>query len=104
VQLVGAVPELATWFDQVRLTVAPSRFGAGIKGKVLDSSPPACPAPGWRPRWQAELPAPPRDAFAKRGAIGNREKCGSGVGRCDAAMAARRTIEEGRLAMSWHLA
>jgi hypothetical protein len=37
VQLVGAVPELATLFDQVRLTVAPLRFGAGIKGKVLDS-------------------------------------------------------------------
>jgi glycosyltransferase involved in cell wall biosynthesis len=37
VQLVGAVPELATLFDQVRLTVAPLRIGAGIKGKVLDS-------------------------------------------------------------------
>jgi hypothetical protein len=37
VQLVGAVSELATLFDQVRLTVAPLRFGAGIKGKVLDS-------------------------------------------------------------------
>ena len=35
--LTGAVPELATLFDQVRLTVAPLRFGAGIKGKVLDS-------------------------------------------------------------------
>ena len=37
VQVVGAVAELATLFDQVRLTVAPLRFGAGIKGKVLDS-------------------------------------------------------------------
>ena len=37
VQLVGAAPELATLFDQVRLTVAPLRIGAGIKGKVLDS-------------------------------------------------------------------
>jgi glycosyltransferase involved in cell wall biosynthesis len=37
VRLTGAVPELATLFDQVRLTVAPLRFGAGIKGKVLES-------------------------------------------------------------------
>jgi glycosyltransferase involved in cell wall biosynthesis len=35
--LVGAVPELSTVFDRVRLTVAPLRFGAGIKGKVLES-------------------------------------------------------------------
>jgi hypothetical protein len=31
VRLVGAVPELVTVFDQVRLTAAPLRFGAGIK-------------------------------------------------------------------------
>ncbi len=37
VQVVGAVSDLSTLFDQVRLTVAPLRFGAGIKGKVLDS-------------------------------------------------------------------
>jgi glycosyltransferase involved in cell wall biosynthesis len=37
VVLTGAVPSLATLFDQVRLTVAPLRFGAGIKGKVLES-------------------------------------------------------------------
>ncbi|WP_158929231.1 Hint domain-containing protein [Acidisphaera sp. S103] len=35
--LVGHVDQLAAVFDQVRLTVAPLRFGAGIKGKVLDS-------------------------------------------------------------------
>jgi autotransporter passenger strand-loop-strand repeat protein len=35
--LAGAVPELSTLFARVRLTVAPLRFGAGIKGKVLES-------------------------------------------------------------------
>lgn len=34
---VGPVRELAEVFDRVRLTVAPLAFGAGIKGKVLDS-------------------------------------------------------------------
>jgi autotransporter-associated beta strand protein len=35
--LAGSVPDLTTVFDRVRLTVAPLRFGAGMKGKVLDS-------------------------------------------------------------------
>jgi hypothetical protein len=35
---VGAVEDLgAAVFDRVRLTVAPLRYGAGVKGKVLDS-------------------------------------------------------------------
>lgn len=34
---VGYVPELATALDRVRLTVAPLAYGAGVKGKVLDS-------------------------------------------------------------------
>ena len=34
---VGHVPELAQLFDRVRLTVAPLAYGAGIKGKVLES-------------------------------------------------------------------
>jgi glycosyltransferase involved in cell wall biosynthesis len=37
VVLVGAVADLGSVFDRVRLTVAPLRFGAGVKGKVLDS-------------------------------------------------------------------
>jgi O-antigen biosynthesis protein len=37
IRFVGHVPDLATVLDQVRLTVAPLRFGAGLKGKVLDS-------------------------------------------------------------------
>jgi glycosyltransferase involved in cell wall biosynthesis len=37
IQFTGKVPDLATVFDRVRLTVAPLRFGAGIKGKVLES-------------------------------------------------------------------
>jgi hypothetical protein len=35
--LAGSVPDLTTVFDRVRLTIAPLRFGAGIKGKVLES-------------------------------------------------------------------
>jgi glycosyltransferase involved in cell wall biosynthesis len=34
---LGQVDDLASVFDRVRLTVAPLRFGAGIKGKVVDS-------------------------------------------------------------------
>jgi glycosyltransferase involved in cell wall biosynthesis len=34
---LGEVAELDTVFQRVRLTVAPLRFGAGVKAKVLDS-------------------------------------------------------------------
>jgi glycosyltransferase involved in cell wall biosynthesis len=37
IQFTGKVPDLAAVFDEIRLTVAPLRFGAGIKGKVLES-------------------------------------------------------------------
>lgn len=37
VKVLGHVPQLGTIFDQVRLTAAPLRYGAGVKGKVLDS-------------------------------------------------------------------
>nr|WP_272930669.1 glycosyltransferase [Acetobacter persici] len=37
VHIRGHIPDLSSVMDQVRLTVAPLRFGAGIKGKVLDS-------------------------------------------------------------------
>ena len=36
-QAVGQVPDLASVFDRVRLTVVPLAYGAGVKGKVLDS-------------------------------------------------------------------
>ena len=36
-RLAGQVEHLDEVFDHIRLTVAPLRFGAGIKGKVLDS-------------------------------------------------------------------
>ncbi|MEE3502592.1 Hint domain-containing protein [Acidiphilium acidophilum] len=36
-ELCGQVEDLAGFFDGIRLSVAPLRFGAGIKGKVLDS-------------------------------------------------------------------
>ena len=32
---VGHVADLGSWLEQVRITVAPLRFGAGVKGKVL---------------------------------------------------------------------
>ena len=34
---LGRVTDLSEIFDRVRLTVAPLRFGAGVKGKVIDS-------------------------------------------------------------------
>ncbi|MCQ9156675.1 glycosyltransferase family 4 protein, partial [Acidomonas methanolica] len=37
VTIMGHMPELRDVLDRVRLTVAPLRFGAGVKGKVLDS-------------------------------------------------------------------
>ncbi len=37
VEIVGQVDTLAEIFERVRLTVAPLRYGAGIKGKVLES-------------------------------------------------------------------
>jgi glycosyltransferase involved in cell wall biosynthesis len=37
VAVMAEVENLATVFDRVRLTVAPMAFGAGVKGKVLDS-------------------------------------------------------------------
>jgi len=37
VVVLGAAPSLATVFDQVRLTVAPLAYGAGVAGKVLNS-------------------------------------------------------------------
>lgn len=37
VEPVGSVDDLSEIFDRVRLTVAPLAYGAGLKGKVLDS-------------------------------------------------------------------
>lgn len=37
VRVLGHVPDLQSLFDASRLSIAPLRFGAGIKGKVLDS-------------------------------------------------------------------
>jgi glycosyltransferase involved in cell wall biosynthesis len=37
VRALGHVPDLEPWFGQLRLTVAPLRFGAGAKGKVASS-------------------------------------------------------------------
>jgi glycosyltransferase involved in cell wall biosynthesis len=37
VEVVGHAPELAPHFDAVRLSVAPLRFGAGVKGKLNTS-------------------------------------------------------------------
>ncbi len=37
VEVLGEVADLGRVFDRVRLSVAPLRYGAGVKGKVLDS-------------------------------------------------------------------
>ena len=37
VRYLGHVPDVGPWFDGLRLTVAPLRFGAGLKGKVVSS-------------------------------------------------------------------
>jgi glycosyltransferase involved in cell wall biosynthesis len=37
VVITGFVPDLAPWYDRCRLSIAPLRFGAGVKGKVLQS-------------------------------------------------------------------
>ncbi len=37
VEVLGRVPRLGPVWDRVRLSAAPLRFGAGLKGKVLDS-------------------------------------------------------------------
>jgi glycosyltransferase involved in cell wall biosynthesis len=34
---LGYVPSLNSVFERIRLTIAPLRYGAGLKGKVLDS-------------------------------------------------------------------
>ena len=35
--VTGMVPDLSPWFDQARVFVAPLRYGAGIKGKLIQS-------------------------------------------------------------------
>ncbi len=37
VRLLGQIPDIGPWLDQLRLTVAPLRYGAGAKGKVASS-------------------------------------------------------------------
>jgi glycosyltransferase involved in cell wall biosynthesis len=37
VRVLGHLPDIEPWFESLRLTVAPLRFGAGAKGKVASS-------------------------------------------------------------------
>ena len=37
VSYLGPIPDLDPWFDSLRLTIAPLRYGAGAKGKVVSS-------------------------------------------------------------------
>jgi glycosyltransferase involved in cell wall biosynthesis len=37
VRYLGHLPDLQPWFDSLRVTVAPLRFGAGAKGKIASS-------------------------------------------------------------------
>jgi glycosyltransferase involved in cell wall biosynthesis len=58
IEVVGPVDDLAAGLAETRLTVAPLRFGAGIKGKVLDSL--ACAVPCAMTEVAAEgIPLPP---------------------------------------------
>lgn len=44
VVVTGLVPDLTPYFDQARVLVAPLRFGAGIKGKLIESMAKGTPA------------------------------------------------------------
>ncbi|HEY8567199.1 MAG TPA: glycosyltransferase family 4 protein [Beijerinckiaceae bacterium] len=46
VQRVGAVPDLAPWYDRARIFVAPTRFAAGLPRKVLESAAAGLPVVG----------------------------------------------------------
>ena len=37
IEVIGHVPDCGVLFGKVRLSIAPLRFGAGVKGKILDS-------------------------------------------------------------------
>lgn len=37
IEYLGAIPDAGLWFETLRLTIAPLRFGAGVKGKVVSS-------------------------------------------------------------------
>ena len=37
VEYLGHVPDVGPWFETLRMTVAPLRYGAGMKGKVVSS-------------------------------------------------------------------
>ena len=37
VRYLGHVPDLAPWFEGLRATIAPLRYGAGAKGKIVSS-------------------------------------------------------------------
>ncbi len=37
VEYLGAVTDIGPWFESLRLTIAPLRFGAGVKGKIVSS-------------------------------------------------------------------
>jgi glycosyltransferase involved in cell wall biosynthesis len=73
IEIIGPVDDLEQVFDRVRLTVAPLRFGAGIKGKVLESFAAGIPcvmspvaAEGLAPRWPLdELVGDDADALAR---------------------------------------
>jgi glycosyltransferase involved in cell wall biosynthesis len=37
IRYLGHVPDIIPWFESIRLTIAPLRFGAGAKGKIASS-------------------------------------------------------------------
>ena len=65
VRVLGPVDDLGAVLEEVRLTVAPLRFGAGIKGKVLDSLAAGVPIVGTGMAAEGlDLPSALRDCIA----------------------------------------
>ena len=56
-EIVGAVDDLGPVFASARLTIAPLRYGAGLKGKVIESLAAGVPCIGTRIAYEGiELP------------------------------------------------
>lgn len=59
VEVLGPIASLSELFDRVRLTIAPTTFGAGIQGKLLDSLAAGVPCIGTKLAMEGlDLPAP----------------------------------------------
>jgi glycosyltransferase involved in cell wall biosynthesis len=84
VTALGHVPDIGPWFESLRVTVAPLRFGAGAKGKIASSL-------------AAGVPAVVTEVAAEGMSLN--EGCGVVIGRDPAAFAAsiQRVCTDGEL-------